>query len=130
MRAPGAVLEPDAEGTEALLREQLLGFGPGNGLGLRVPALVPEQPVELGRVVAPEAAPQDESLRRCDRGDRVDLKEAEPADGLEHAVGAAVECLRPDRDAARLCEADGLGFHRVRTLSATRAAAACARGRL
>ena len=42
--------------------------------------------------------------RRRDGGDRVELEEAEPADGLLDAARAAVEELRPDRDAARLLE--------------------------
>src|SRR6266516_1666824 len=209
MRMPAAVLEPDAEGTEALLREQLLGFGPRHALGLGVPplgkvpqtlvpaasddrndtptleqleherhlaaspprvwvsrhhqvgfdlareqrsalfelaqqmpleagvppqelsspllvfclapppaharaderevldrpdectpleelAFFPKQSVELGRVVGSEAAPQDESLRGCDRGNRIDLEEAEPANWRVYAVGAAVEKLSAD----------------------------------
>src|SRR5882724_250035 len=243
MRTPAAVLEPDAEGTKALRREQPLGFGPRNALGLgepalgkvpealaapasddcndtptleqlehqrhlaasppgvrvsghhqvgfdlareqrsalfelaqqvpleaRIPpqelgslllvlllappaaharaderevldrpdegapldelALFPEQSIQFGRVVGAAAAPQDESLRGCDRGDRIDLEEAEPTNRFEHAVGAAVEELCSNRDPACLCEADGRGLHRVCTLSATRAAATGARGRL
>ena len=67
--------------------------------------LVPEQAVELGRVVpAAEPAPEDEMRRRRDRGDRVELEETEPPDGLLDAVRAAVEELRADGDAARLLE--------------------------
>jgi hypothetical protein len=40
-----------------------------------------------------EPAPEDQALRGCDGGDRVDLEEAEPAHGLEDAGRAAVEEL-------------------------------------
>src|SRR5438093_5054308 len=103
---------------------------PDEGAPLEELALFPEQSVELGLVVGAEAAPQDESLWGCDRGNRIDLEKAEPANCREHAVGAAVEKLRADRDPACLCEGDGRELHRVRTFSASRAAAAGARGRL
>ena len=63
------------------------------------PALLPQQPVELGRVEVAEAAPEDEVLRRRDGCDRVELEEAEPADGVEHPARRAVKQLRAHRDA-------------------------------
>jgi hypothetical protein len=45
--------------------------------------LAPQQAIELGDVVRSEPAPQDEMLRRGDRGDGVDLQEAELADRVE-----------------------------------------------
>ena len=53
-------------------------------------SLLPEQPLELGGVERTEAAPEDEMLRRRDGRDRVELEEAEPAHGLEHAPGRVV----------------------------------------
>src|SRR5206468_4093650 len=57
-----------------------------------------EQPVELSRVVTPEAAPEDELLRRRDARYRVDLQPPEAPDTLEHGAYAAVERLRTNRD--------------------------------
>src|SRR5439155_25135372 len=62
-------------------------------------ALLPEQALELGAVVlGPKSAEQDEVLRRGDRGDRVQLEEAEAADGVEDIGRAPVEELRTDGD--------------------------------
>src|SRR5688500_10648210 len=62
-------------------------------------AVLPQQPVEPRAVVLrPEPTEEDEMLRALDRSDDVDLEEAEPADGLEHAVGAAVQQLRTHGD--------------------------------
>src|SRR5262245_54583816 len=69
-------------------------------------SLVPQEAVELARVERPEAAPQDEMLRLRDRGDRVELEEAEAANGVEHATRGAVEELRAHGDAARLFDRD------------------------
>src|SRR5581483_5040280 len=46
--------------------------------------LDPEEPVELRRVVRAEAAPEDETLRRCDRRDRIDLEKPDSTDRVEH----------------------------------------------
>jgi len=69
-------------------------------------ALVPDQAVELGGVVATEAAPEDELLRWGDGRDRIDLEEAQAPNGLEDVAGGAVEELRPDSDPACLLESD------------------------
>src|SRR5262249_55396718 len=66
----------------------------------------PQEPVELGGVKAPEAAPQHELLRWRDRRDRVELEKTEPAHGLEDAGRRAVETLRPYGDAARRLDVD------------------------
>jgi hypothetical protein len=63
--------------------------------------LLPEQPLEPGSVEGPEPAPEDEVLRRRHGRDGVDLKEAEPADGLEDVRRRAVEELRAHGDPAR-----------------------------
>jgi len=69
-------------------------------------AVFPEQPVELGAVVAgAETAEEDEVLRLGDRRDDVDLQEAEPANRREHIGRAPVEQLSPDGDPARLLDA-------------------------
>ncbi len=69
--------------------------------------LLPEQPVELGRVVTiAEAAPEHEVLRRGDDGDRVELQEPEVPHGGEHVGRASVEQLRAHGDAPRLLDAD------------------------
>jgi hypothetical protein len=49
--------------------------------------LLPEQPVEVGGVVRPEPAPEDEPLRGRDGSDRVDLQETDLADGVEDGLG-------------------------------------------
>src|SRR5215468_7011776 len=69
---------------------------------------LPQQPVELGRVVRAEPAPEHEPLRRRDRCDRVELEEPELADCVEDAAGRPVEQLRADSDPARLLDADDL----------------------
>ena len=69
-------------------------------------ALLPEQAVELRRVVRPEPAPEHELLRRRDGRDRVDLEEAELPDGVEDRASGAVQELRADGDAACLLESD------------------------
>jgi hypothetical protein len=80
------------------------------GVEERVPlderAVLPEEPVELGRVVAlAEPAPEDEVLRRRDGGDRVELQEAEPLHRREDVGGAAVEELGTYGDPACLGKA-------------------------
>ena len=69
------------------------------------PALLPQQPVELGRVEVAEAAPEDEVLRRRDGRDRVELEEAEPPNGVQHPARRAVEQLRAHRDPPGVREA-------------------------
>ncbi len=64
-------------------------------------ALVPQQPVELRAVEDAEPAPEDEVLRRRDRGDRVDLESARAADDVEDPARGTIEQLRPHRDPAR-----------------------------
>ena len=66
----------------------------------------PEQAVELGDVVRPEPAPEDELLRRRDRRDGIDLQEAEPANRVEDRRRRAVEELRANCDPARLLRRD------------------------
>src|SRR6266550_5692756 len=68
--------------------------------------LDPQQPVELAGVIATEPAPEDELLRGRHRGDRIELKEAEPPYGLEHPARRAVEELGPDGDSPRLLQRD------------------------
>ena len=68
--------------------------------------LLPEEALELRGVERPEPAPEDEVLRRRDARNRVELEEAEPADGLEDAARPAVEPLRAYGDPARLLERD------------------------
>src|SRR5207244_13596288 len=65
-------------------------------------ALLPEEAVELPGVEGAEPAPEDEVLRGRDRRDQVELEEAEPPDGVEHAPSRAVEELRADGDPPRL----------------------------
>ena len=79
---------------------------PDVGVPLDELSLVPEQAVELGDVVRPETAPEHEVLRRRDGRDRVDLEEAERADGVEDGRRRAVEELRAHGDAARLLRRD------------------------
>jgi hypothetical protein len=65
-------------------------------------ALLPQETVEVGRVVSAEAAPEDEEVGARDCARRVELQAAEVADGLEDAVGAiACETLADDREPAR-----------------------------
>ena len=85
------------------------------GVPLEEGALPPEEPVELGAVVTgPEPAEEHQVLRRRDRGDHVDLEEAESADRREHALCAPVERLRADCDPAGLLGAD---LHRATSSS-------------
>jgi phosphoserine phosphatase len=64
--------------------------------------LVPEQAVELGRVVAPKAAPQDEQVARRQSGRRVELEARHARDRVADAGGAPVEELRANCDPAKL----------------------------
>src|SRR5205814_2993033 len=70
--------------------------------------VLPQQPVELSRVVPAEPTPEHESLRRRDDRDRVELEEAEPPDRAEDAARRAVQQLRTDGDPARLLDAHDL----------------------
>ncbi len=45
----------------------------------------PEQRVEDGRIVVPEAAQEDELMRPCDDVHRVELQAADVADEVQHA---------------------------------------------
>src|SRR6185312_3381939 len=74
-------------------------------------SLLPEQEVELRGVVRPEAAEEDELLRRRDRRDRVQLQEAERTDRVEHGRGRLVEQLRPHRDPPGLLRRDDAPRH-------------------
>ena len=78
--------------------------------------LLPQEPVELGRVVVAETAPEDELLRRRHRRDRVDLEEAQPPNRLANPLGRPVEQLRPDRDPPRLLDRDPNGSDADRSL--------------
>src|SRR5262249_56570512 len=64
--------------------------------------LLPEQALELVRVVGAEPAPEDELLRRRHGRDRVELEEADAPDGVEDARRGAVEELGANGDAPRL----------------------------
>src|SRR5205809_95036 len=59
---------------------------PDEGVPLEQLPLDPQQPVELAGAVTTEPAPKDKVLRRRHRGDRIELKEAEPPYRLEHAA--------------------------------------------
>src|SRR5213595_2270948 len=65
-------------------------------------SLLPQQAVELGDIVRPEPTPEHQLLRRRHARDRIDLEEAELANGLELAPRAAVEQLCPNGDAPGL----------------------------
>ena len=80
--------------------------GPDERVPVDELALLPEQAVDLRRVVGAEAAPEDELLRRCDGRDRVDLEKADSADRVEDRAGRPVEQLRSDGDSACLLETD------------------------
>ena len=102
LRVPRAAEVPDPRAHERQVLDRV-----DERVPLEERALLPEQPVELGAVVAgAEPAEEDEVLRPLDRLDDVDLEEAEPADGLEHARRRAVERLRAHRDPPRLLDAD------------------------
>ena len=45
----------------------------------------PEQGVEDGRIVVPEAAQEDELMRPCDDAHRVELQAPDVVDEVEHA---------------------------------------------
>ena len=84
-----------AEAADPCTHERQILDRVDEGVPLEQRALLPEQPVEFGAVVAEaEPAEEDEMLRTLDRLDDVDLQEAEPTDGLEDARGRAVERLR------------------------------------
>ena len=96
--------------------------------------LLPEQPIERAAVVRPEPAPGDEVLRRRDARDGIDLEEAEPANGVEQALGRAVEELRADRDPPSFLRRDDLsrpsvGDPRPRRGSRRAVAGRCSRRR-
>ena len=101
-----AVRRPVAATHERLEDRQIL-----DRIEERIPfnelSLPPDQLVELLRRERAEPAPEDKMLRRRDRGDRVELEEAEPADGLEDAACAAVQPLSAHRDPPRLLDRDG-----------------------
>jgi hypothetical protein len=61
--------------------------------------LVPQEAVQVGRVVSAEAAPEDEEVGARDCARWVELQAAEVADGLEDGVGAI-----PCEPLARDCE--------------------------
>jgi hypothetical protein len=64
--------------------------------------LLPQEAIEVGRVVGAQAAPEDEEVGARDCTRWIELKAAEVADGLEDAVRAiAGETLARDRQPAR-----------------------------
>ena len=64
--------------------------------------LLPQEAIEVGRVVGAQAAPEDEEVGARDCARWIELKAAEVADGLEDAVRAiAGETLARDREPAR-----------------------------
>jgi hypothetical protein len=80
---------------------------PDEGGPLEELSLVPDQPVELGRIEVPDPVEQNKVLGPCHGRDRIHLQKPEPAHDLQHARCAAVERLCTHRDAARLRERDG-----------------------
>ena len=78
------------------------------GVPLEQLPVIPQQPVELGRVVPAEPAPEHEPLRRCYDRDRVELEKAETPHGVQHPSGRPVKQLRTDSDPARLLDAHDL----------------------
>jgi hypothetical protein len=86
---------------------------PDEGVPLDQLPLVPEEAFELRRVEGAEPCLEHEMLRRRHGRDRVELEEAEPADGLEHTARRAVEQLCADGDPAGLVKGDGAS-HRAR----------------
>ena len=101
VRAPRALAHPRADEREVLDR-------PDEGVPLEELPLLPEQPVELGAVVRPEAAPRHEVLRRRDGRDRVDLEVPKSPHRVEEVARRAVEQLRADCDPPCLLGRDEL----------------------
>ena len=109
------VLEPRADAAAAgvggrIAAPHRLDERPGvDGVEERAPReerpLLPQQPVELGNVVAAEPREEDELLGACDRPRRVELERAGVVDDLEDRPRLRpVEPGRAHREAARLLE--------------------------
>jgi hypothetical protein len=79
---------------------------PDECIPLDEPALLPQQAVELGRVIWAEPTPEHELLRRRDGRDRIDLEEAQLPDGVQDRPRGSVEQLCANSDSACVLESD------------------------
>jgi hypothetical protein len=80
-------------------------------------ALLPQESVEHGRVVAAQPAPEDEQVAGCHDGGGIELERAQPAHGVEHPGRRAVEKLGPYGDAPGLLAGQRDGRRHRRSLT-------------